>query len=107
MARVRVRSRSGSVVLAVIGAVYTVGATVALVAFAVDVWNAAGWTDRALQVGLIAAGACGIWFLLTGLENLGITVGKGLPTSRSIRGERTDGSTRRVRAARTVSGARW
>lgn len=79
MARVLVRSRSGSYVLAAIGAVYTVGALVALVAFAVDVWNAAGITDRALQVGLIVAAACGIWFLMTGLENLGVHVGRSMP----------------------------
>ena len=74
MARVVVRSRSGNVVLAVLGAIYTIGAIVALVAFAVDVWNAAAFTDVALQVGLIAAGACGVWFLLLGLENLGVHV---------------------------------
>ena len=72
MTRVRVRSRSGNLMLAVLGVVYSVGALVALVAFAVDVWDAAGLTDRALQIGLIAAAGCGVWFLLTGLENLGI-----------------------------------
>ncbi|MGZ5433974.1 MAG: hypothetical protein ACXWH7_13710 [Thermoanaerobaculia bacterium] len=78
MARVVVRSRSGNVALAVRGAIYSVGAIAALVAFAVDVWNAAAITDHALQLGLIAAAACGVWFLLTGLENLGVHVGKGL-----------------------------
>ena len=72
MTRVRVRSRSGNLMLAVLGVVYSVGALVALVAFAVDVWDAAGLTARALQIGLIAAAGCGVWFLLTGLENLGI-----------------------------------
>lgn len=85
MSRVVVRSRSGNLVLAVLGAIYSVGAIAALVAFAVDVWNAAAITDRALQLGLIAAAGCGVWFLLTGLENLGVHVGKGLPhfTQRS------------------------
>ncbi len=79
MARVFVRSRSGNLVLAGLGALYSVGAIAALVAFAVDVWNAAAITDRALQLGLIAAAACGVWFLLTGLENLGIHLRKSLP----------------------------
>jgi hypothetical protein len=79
MARVVLRSRCGNVVLAILGAIYAVGAVVALVAFAVDVWNAAAIIDRALQLGLIAAAACGVWFLLTGLENLGVHFGKGLP----------------------------
>lgn len=72
MVRVLVRSRSWNLLLAVIGAVYTLGAIAALVAFAVDVWNAAAMMDRALQVGLIAAAVCGVWFLVTGLENLGV-----------------------------------
>lgn len=79
MARVVVRSRRGNLVLAVLGAIYTLGAIAALVAFAVDVWNAAGIMDHAMQVGLIVAAGCGVWFLLTGLENLGVRVPRGLP----------------------------
>ena len=72
MARVIVRSRSGNVVLAVLGALYVLSALAALVALAVEVWNAAAFTDRALLIGLVAAAGCGIWFLETGLENLGV-----------------------------------
>ena len=79
MARVILRSRSGNVVLTVLGALYTVAAVVTLVAFAVDVWNALALRDLAMQLGLIAAAAGGIRLLLTGLENLGIHVGRGLP----------------------------
>ncbi len=71
MARVVVRSRSGNVVLTVVGAIYTLGAVVALVAFAIDVWHAAGLIDRALQIGLMIAAAGGVWFLLTGLRGMG------------------------------------
>jgi len=87
MTRVVVHSRSGNVVLAALGAVYAVGAIVALVAFAADVRDAAAILDRALQVGLIAAFGCGVWFLLTGLENLGVHVRRVLPhfTHRSAR----------------------
>ena len=74
MARVIVRSRSGNVVLAVLGALYAFSALAVLVALAVEVWNAAAMTDKALLLGLIVAAGCGIWFLETGLENLGVRV---------------------------------
>ena len=79
MARVVVHSRSGNVVLAVLGAIYALGAIAAFVAFVVDVWAAAGMIDRLLLIGLVAAAVCGIWLLVTGLENLGVQLGKGLP----------------------------
>ena len=79
MARVIVRSRSGNVLLAVVGAIYSLGAIAALVAFASDVWNAAAIPDRALALGLILAAAGGVWFLVTALENLGVHVARGLP----------------------------
>ena len=79
MARVVVHSRSGSLVLAVLGALYALGAVAAFVAFTLDVWNAAGMTDRALLIGLAAAAVGGVWLLATGLENLGVHRGKGLP----------------------------
>ena len=79
MQRLIVRSRSGNVVLAVLGAVYTLGALLALVAFAAEVWNAVAITDLALQLGLIGAAACGVWFLLNGLENLGVHVARHMP----------------------------
>lgn len=79
MGRVVVHSRSGNIVLAVLGAVYAVGAIAALIAFALDVQGAAAIIDRALQFGLVVAAACGVWFLVTGLENLGVHLGRGLP----------------------------
>ncbi len=72
MSRVNIHSRSGNVALAVIGAMYALGAVVAFVAFARDVWNAAALMDRALGIGLIGAAVAGLWFLVTGLENLGV-----------------------------------
>lgn len=74
MSRVIVRSRSGNVVLAVLGALYAFSALAVLVALAVEVWHAAAITDSALLLGLIGAVGCGIWFLETGLENLGVRV---------------------------------
>lgn len=72
MARVVLRSRSGSVVLAVLGALYALSAVAVLVALTIDVWNAAAIADRALLLGLVAAAGCGIWFLEMGLQNLGV-----------------------------------
>lgn len=74
MARVIVRSRRGNVVLAVLGALYAFSALAVLVALAIEVWGAAAITDRALLLGLIGAVGCGVWFLETGLENLGVRV---------------------------------
>lgn len=75
MARVILRSRSGNVVLAVLGALYTVAAMAALIALAGEVWNVLRLSDLALHAMLIAAAAFGVWLLLTGLENLGVNVG--------------------------------
>lgn len=74
MARLVLRSRSGNVVLAVLGAVYTVAALVALIALVRDVWNAVGLSELALQAFLLGAIACGLWFLMSALENLGVHV---------------------------------
>lgn len=76
MSRVVVHSRSGNVVLAVVGAVYALGAVAAFIAFAINVWNAAGLIDRALMIGLVVAAVSGVWFLVTGLENLGVHFGR-------------------------------
>lgn len=72
MVRLLVRSRSGNLVLAVLGFVYTVSAAAVLAWFVVDVWRAAVTVDRLMQFALIGAGACGAWFVLNALENLGL-----------------------------------
>jgi hypothetical protein len=72
MARAFFRARSGYVVLAVLGVVYTIGAISVLVLFAVDGWNALGLIDRAMLAALAGAALCGVWFLNFGLEHLGI-----------------------------------
>lgn len=79
MGRVIVHSRSGNIVLAVLGALYAVGAIAALIAFVQEVRGAAAITDRAMQLGLVIAAACGVWFVVTALENLGVHVWRGLP----------------------------
>lgn len=84
MRRVFVRSRNGNLVLAAVGAVYTVASLAVLVWFVVDVWQAASLADRLLQFGLVASGCCGLWFLRTGLENLGVTVKKPRQTAAAV-----------------------
>lgn len=71
--RIVIRSRSGNVVLAALGVTYVVSALVVLVWFVVDSWSAAAILDRALQLCLAASAACGIWFIVTALENLGVS----------------------------------
>jgi hypothetical protein len=70
--RLPVRSRSGNVVLAVVGSLYAVSALSMLVWFVLEVWGAANTFDRVLQFALAAAAACGLWIALSALGNLGL-----------------------------------
>lgn len=75
MVRMSIRSKSGNVALAALGAIYALASLVVLVWFVIDVWAAAAIVDLALQVCLVASLACGLWFLAIGLENLGVQRG--------------------------------
>ena len=80
MARVVVRSRSGNVVLAILGAVYALAATVVLAVLVGEVWNAAAVIDRAIQLSLVGSVVCGLWFIAIAFDNLGLRVPwRGLP----------------------------
>ncbi len=68
--RVLVRSRNGNFILAFVGAVYALSAIAVLAWFVVDIWHAAEVADFLLQLALVAAGACGVWFVSIALENL-------------------------------------
>jgi hypothetical protein len=72
MMRLPVRSRSGNWMLALIGGIYAIGALAVLAWFVVDVWSADSTIDRLLQFALVAAGGCGVWFVASALENLGV-----------------------------------
>ena len=72
MLRIRVRSRYGNVALAVLGGIYALSAAGVLIWFLVDVKSAAATLDRLMQLGLLAAALCGVWFILNSLENLGV-----------------------------------
>jgi len=69
-----VRSRNGNVALAVLGAIYAVAGLATLVAYTIDVWDGAGILDRLLLVCLAAAAGGGVWFLILGLRNLGVSL---------------------------------
>jgi hypothetical protein len=70
--RLPVRSRSGNIVLAVVGSIYAVSALSILGWFVFEVWSAARMSDRVLQFALVAAAACGFWIAAHALENLNL-----------------------------------
>lgn len=71
MMRLPVRSRRWNLVLAVLGSIYAVSALVLLAWFVIDVWHAGGIADRVMQLALALSAACGIWFAISAMENLG------------------------------------
>ncbi len=70
--RLPVRSRSGNIVLAVVGSIYAVSALSILGWFVLEVWSAARFSDRVLQFALVAAAVCGFWIAAHALANLGL-----------------------------------
>ena len=66
-----IRSRTGNVVLALLGAIYAVAGVVTLALYAIEGWNGAGVIDRLFQFSLAGAACGGVWFLTIGLNNLG------------------------------------
>ena len=70
--RLPVRSRSGNVVLVIVGGIYALSALSLLLWLIFEVWSAATLFDRALQLALIVAAASGLWIVLSALENLGL-----------------------------------
>ena len=68
--RVLVRSRSGNFILAIVGAIYALSAIAVFGWFAVDVWRSGAMVDLLLQIALLAAAACGVWFLSIARQNL-------------------------------------
>lgn len=72
MMRMLLRSRSGNFCLALIGGIYAFSALAILGLFVAEQWLAsASFVDRVLQFALIASAACGVWFVVIALENLG------------------------------------
>jgi hypothetical protein len=73
MLRVPVQSKSGNVLVGILGVIYAVSSLVVLVLFVRDAWGSAGLTDRALQVWLLVSAISGVWFIVCAMENLGLT----------------------------------
>ena len=71
MGRVFVRSRRWNVVLCVVGAVYAVVAAGVLSRLVREVWHTSAILDVVIQIALVGAAACGVWFVVIALENLG------------------------------------
>ena len=73
--RIEIRSRSGNVALAVIGAIYLIIAVATLMFYLVTSWGASALTDRVLQLALAGSALVGAFFLATGASNLGVHFG--------------------------------
>ena len=85
-----IRSRGGNFVLAAIGAVYVFAALFALTAVIREAIAAGQLMDAELQFLLVAAAACGVWFILIALENLGWRRGTRASVLRPAPVHRTD-----------------
>ena len=70
MLNVPIRSRSGNVVLAIVGAVYALAALVPVILLLREAWRTQALVDKALLLALSVAAAGGIWFITVGLANL-------------------------------------
>jgi hypothetical protein len=68
--QVRIRSRMGNIVLAMLGAFFIVASTALLVYYLVSTWGANSLIDRALQLMLLIGGATGVAFVGIGRDNL-------------------------------------
>ncbi len=83
---VEIRSRSGNVALAVVGAIYFLSAIGTLLIYVVTSWGAAHLVDRILQLALIGSALAGAAFLLIAANNLKISLRRrspdGSPTHR-------------------------
>ena len=87
--RVVIRSRIGNAVLALLGVLYVVSATVTFIYYVVTNWGANGLTDYVLQTALIAAASGGVFFVLIAADNLKPLRRDSAEPSRSPRDRRT------------------
>ena len=72
--RIALRSRTGNIVIAVLGVAYAVSAIALLVFYVMDTWGAAGLIDRVLQLALIGAAFAGLLFVAVAAQNLGYSL---------------------------------
>jgi hypothetical protein len=74
--RMQLRSRTGSIVIGILGVIYAVAAAAILVLYVVDKWAAASLTDRALQLMLAGAIFVSAWFMFIAARGLGIPLSR-------------------------------
>lgn len=82
---IQVRSRSGNVILALMGVVYTAAAVTLATWLVRDSWQAIGRSEMALLLLLGTSAIAGVWFVRIALESLGMlhrTTARGLPHFR-------------------------
>ena len=84
--RIQLRSRTGSIVIGILGITYAVAGAALLVLYVVDTWGAASLTDRALQIMLLGVVLVAAWFIFIAADNLGIP----LTRRRGARPRRAD-----------------
>lgn len=73
MLRVRIRSRSGNIALAVIGGIHVVSALVMVSWVIRDVIETSVARQALAQLVVLAVAAlCGVWFIAVALDNLGV-----------------------------------
>lgn len=70
MLPIRVRSRAGSWILVVLGALYAVAAIILLAIYVVQTWNGRGLVDYVLQFALVASVFGGVMFIKIGRASL-------------------------------------
>lgn len=70
MLRVLIKSRTGNIVLGLTGIAYAIASLAVLIVLMIDIWQAASVGDLLIQLALIGAAGCGIWFALNARENL-------------------------------------
>ena len=82
--RVTLQSRAGNLVIAALGVVYAISASILLIYYVVDTWGAAALVDRALQLALLFAAVAGGLFVAIGWSNLrqGVTARRPAPRHR-------------------------
>jgi len=74
--RIQLRSRTGSIVVGILGVVYAVAAAAILVLYVVETWAAASLIDRALQLALAGVIVISAWFMIIAARSLGIPLSR-------------------------------
>ena len=70
----RLHSRLGSIVLGLVGSVYTIAALWLLVRTVPETWGFAGLRDYVLFLALCGAAIAGVWFVSVSMTSLDIHV---------------------------------